>query len=164
MPALVPILLILSRETPDRLSHHVDLRPIFRYNSYNVPDFAVGLNQTKEVVGMASDTEKAARRMTCWNCRRYSRADRLCMEGKANPKRKSDSFAVAESLGLRTLCHYNPYRDGLAMRMFFPTAPATIRMAAQRRRSRPRRLLLEVITAETTAVDKAESGLARGTE
>lgn len=68
----------------------------------------------------ANETQK---RMTCWQCPRYSRAERRCQDGKANPKSKTDSVAVAESLGLRALCHYNPYRDALALRMHFPHHP-----------------------------------------
>ncbi len=113
---------------------------------------------------MESEKEKAPKRMTCWKCKRYSRTERRCLEGKANPKRKSDSFAVAETLGLRALCHFNPYRDGLAMRMFFPCAPLTIKMSAQSRRSRRRRLILDVITAETASGDTAEPGQSQGVE
>ena len=83
---------------------------------------------------MPSESEKPARRMSCWNCPRYSRTDRRCREGKANPKRKSDAITVAEILGVRTLCHYNPFREPLAMRMFFPTATATRRATAEARR------------------------------
>ena len=94
---------------------------------------------------MPTEPDPKPRRMSCWNCPRYSRTDRRCREGKANPRRKSDSFAVAENLGLRALCYYNPYRDPLAMRMFFPTDPATIRFVAQsakqsRRAARQRKL------------------------
>jgi hypothetical protein len=62
----------------------------------------------------------AEKRMRCWQCPRYSRAERRCRDSKANPKSKADSVAVAEQLGLRALCHYNPYRDALALRMHFP--------------------------------------------
>ena len=113
---------------------------------------------------MASETEKPPKRMTCWNCRRYSRTDRRCLEGKANPKRKSDSFAVAESLGLRALCHFNPYRDGLAMRMLFPTDPATIRLAAQSRKGRRRRTLFETVPEEAAPAVENTTEAARGSE
>lgn len=75
------------------------------------------------------------KRMSCWQCPRYSRTERRCRDGKANPKRKSDSVAVAEFLGLRALCHYNPYRDALALRMHFPNHPLTIAVSAPKRRS-----------------------------
>lgn len=61
--------------------------------------------------------------LACWNCPRYDRALRQCREGKTNPKKKSDSVTVAETLGLRALCHYNLFRDGLAARMHFPHQP-----------------------------------------
>ena len=108
--------------------------------------------------------EKAPRRMTCWNCRRYSRNDQRCLEGKANPKRKSDSFAVAESLGLRALCHFNPWRDGMAMRMFFPGAPSTIQSAAQSRRGRRRRPMIEMDGAESAPAEQTPSGPPQGVE
>ena len=41
-------------------------------------------------------------------------------DGKANPKRKSETFEVADMLGLQAICHYNPYRDLIALRRFFP--------------------------------------------
>ena len=112
----------------------------------------------QEVVGMAGVEEKAPRRMTCWNCRRYSRTEMRCREGKANPKRKSDSFARAEALDCGLCATADPYRDGLAMRMFFPGAPATILLSARKRRTRPRRLILDVIVADTPAADNTESG------
>lgn len=61
----------------------------------------------------------AEKRMTCWQCPRYDRTARRCQDNKANPKTKSDSVAVAELLGVRALCHYNPYRDALAARRYF---------------------------------------------
>ncbi|HLV80866.1 MAG TPA: hypothetical protein VKT32_11320 [Chthonomonadaceae bacterium] len=63
------------------------------------------------------------KRMACWQCPRYDRETRRCRDGKANPRRKADTVAVAELLGLRALCHYNPYRDGLARRWHFPHQP-----------------------------------------
>lgn len=60
------------------------------------------------------------RRMSCWQCPRYSRTERKCQDGKANPKRKSETVEVAEVLGLQAICHYNPYRDLIALRTFFP--------------------------------------------
>jgi hypothetical protein len=93
--------------------------------------------------------------MSCWNCPRYDRTDRRCREGKANPRRKSDSLVVAELLGVRALCHYNPYRDPLAMRMFFPTAPETMRATARSRRRGRRGLwfALREVNAGTGAED-----------
>ena len=102
---------------------------------------------------MNTETEKPPRRMSCWNCPRYLREERRCREGKANPKRKSDTFAVAETLGVRTLCHYNVYRDALAMRMFFPSAPDTIRLTAEARDARRRR------AAEKAAARAADTAL-----
>ena len=69
----------------------------------------------------------AEKRMSCWQCRRYDRDERLCRDGKANPKRKTDTITVAEVLGLNALCHYNPYRDDLTVRMHFPKDPLAIR-------------------------------------
>lgn len=77
----------------------------------------------------------AEKRMTCRQCPRYDRANQRCLDGKANPRSKSDSVAVAEFLGLRTLCHYNPYRDALALRMHFPRLPMTIATSSRPRRS-----------------------------
>jgi hypothetical protein len=76
--------------------------------------------------------------MACWNCPRYCRTERRCRDGKSNPRRKSDSIAVAEALGLRALCHYNTHRDALALRMFFPLDPFTVQASA-RSRKRARR-------------------------
>jgi hypothetical protein len=56
------------------------------------------------------------------------------MEGKANPRRKSDSLLVAEMLGVRALCHYNPYREPLALRMYYPTDPVTVQASAKFRK------------------------------
>ncbi len=68
------------------------------------------------------------KRMTCWQCRRYDQEARRCLDGKVNPRSKSDTFTVTELFGLQALCHYNPYRDDLAARMFFPgQAPLTKR-------------------------------------
>ena len=79
----------------------------------------------------------STKRMTCRQCPRYDLNAQRCLDGKANPRSKSDSVAVAEQLGLRTLCHYNPFRDALALRMYFPNAPVT--RAASARPARPRR-------------------------
>ncbi len=75
----------------------------------------------------------AEKRMHCWNCPRYSRTERVCADGKANPKKKADSVTVAEVLGLRALCHYNPYRDALAARKFFPNTALGINSVPPRR-------------------------------
>ncbi|HZO91556.1 MAG TPA: hypothetical protein VFB38_24755 [Chthonomonadaceae bacterium] len=74
-------------------------------------------------------SRKASGGMACWQCPRYSRAERRCLDGKANPKSKADSVAVAELLGVRALCHYNLYRDALALRTYLPNAPATLALA-----------------------------------
>jgi hypothetical protein len=79
----------------------------------------------------------AEKRMTCWRCPRYDREARRCRDGKTNPKSKADSIAVAEQLGLRALCHYNPYRDPLARRMHFPERPVPLPKAARRVRRLP---------------------------
>jgi hypothetical protein len=78
------------------------------------------------------------RRMTCLKCPRYEREALHCREGKANPRSKADTVAVAELLGLQALCHYNPYRDALALQMYFPNADIT-RRATAKPRSRTRR-------------------------
>lgn len=64
--------------------------------------------------------EKPQRRMSCWQCPRYDRTERRCRDGKANPKRQADTMDVAQVLGLQAICHYNPYRDLIALRMYFP--------------------------------------------
>jgi hypothetical protein len=76
--------------------------------------------------------------MTCLKCPRYEPEARRCREGKANPRNKPDTVAVAELLGLQTLCHYNPYRDALALQMYFPNAAIT-RSATAKSRPRSRR-------------------------
>jgi hypothetical protein len=69
--------------------------------------------------------------MACWNCPRYSRPDLKCLDGKTNPRKKTDTVVVVEMLGLRSICHYNPYRDTLAQRIHYPNAPATRDMSAR---------------------------------
>jgi hypothetical protein len=81
----------------------------------------------------------AEKRMACWNCPRYVRAERRCLDGKANPKKKAESVEVAETLGLRALCHYNLHRDGLALRRHFPTSRPAMLSVAPRRSRRDRR-------------------------
>lgn len=61
--------------------------------------------------------------MSCWQCPRYDRTERKCRDGKANPKSKADTIEVAEILGLQAICHYNPHRDLIALRRFFPKRP-----------------------------------------
>lgn len=63
------------------------------------------------------------KRVTCLQCRRYDKDARQCRDGKANPKRKSDSVEVAEVLGVTHLCLFNPYRDAIALQMYFPHHP-----------------------------------------
>lgn len=77
----------------------------------------------------------AEKRMACWNCPRYERGERQCVDGKANPRSKVDSVMVAEALGLRALCHYNLYRDALTLRRHFPTTAAAIASVAPRKKS-----------------------------
>jgi hypothetical protein len=76
------------------------------------------------------------KRMTCWNCPRYDRNLFHCLDGKANPKKKADTVAVAELLGLRALCHYNLYREALALRTYYPKDPVTIGLSARVVKSR----------------------------
>ncbi len=86
----------------------------------------------------AKNRSEAQFRMSCWNCPRYDRTERRCQDGKANPKKKADSVAVAEFLGVRALCHYNPYRDRLALEMHYPHQPPPALPAFARPRRRPR--------------------------
>ena len=86
--------------------------------------------------------------MTCWQCPRYDRDERRCLDGKANPKRKADSIVVAEMLGLRALCHYNPYRDGLAVRRHFPNDPQAA--APPKHSLRPGSITIDIEEAEET--------------
>ncbi len=157
-----------------RASPRVDLTPVFRYNRIQTEtrrDDGHGRNRTPldraqlaSVVSMTSEPEQRPRRMTCWNCPRYTRTDRRCLEGKANPRRKSDSFTVAEMLGIRALCHYNLYRDRLAMRMYFPTAPETIRASARRRRRRRSAAHTSEESADMTTADAVDNSLDRSRE
>jgi hypothetical protein len=94
--------------------------------------------------------------MSCWQCPRYSRAERRCRDGKSNPKSKSDSVAVAEALGLRALCHYNPYRDALALRMYFPGHPLAIAASARPKRSSAPRPGNPPETREKTGIQERE--------
>ncbi len=88
------------------------------------------------------------RRIHCKNCPRYDREEQRCREGKANPRSKADTVAVAELLGLQTLCHYNPFRDALAQQMYFPNADTTRRKTARRRTRRGGKITVEI--EETT--------------
>jgi hypothetical protein len=79
--------------------------------------------------------------MSCRRCPRYDHTARHCLDGKTNPSRKADSVLVAELLGARALCHYNPYRDALVDRMKpavsrepIPLMPITRYPPAARRR------------------------------
>lgn len=74
------------------------------------------------------------KRMTCARCPRYNREALRCLDGKTNPRKKADTFIVAELLGLRALCHYNPYRDALAYRMYFPAKAATLTASSSKPR------------------------------
>jgi hypothetical protein len=87
---------------------------------------------------METEPAKRPKRMSCVKCPRYNKVESRCMEGKANPRRKSDSLLVAEMLGVQALCHYNPYREPLALRMYFPADPFTVQASARyRSRRRP---------------------------
>ena len=66
---------------------------------------------------MAQGREK---RLTCWQCGSYDREARRCRVGKANPKKKHESFTVAELLGPQALCIHNPFREPLLLRMHHP--------------------------------------------
>ncbi len=76
-------------------------------------------------------TKSAHKFMSCWNCPRYDRANFHCLDGKSNPRKKTDSVMLVEHLGLRMLCHYNLYRDSLAMKIHFPKDPTTIYASAR---------------------------------
>src|SRR5580658_5373645 len=82
---------------------------------------------------MKLETRKTNRQglMTCWNCPRYDRSMFHCRDGKTNPRKKTDAVMVAELLGLRSLCHYNLYRDALAQRVHYPNDPVTIQASAR---------------------------------
>jgi hypothetical protein len=89
------------------------------------------------------------KRMACWNCPRYNREDRVCLDGKANPKKKVDAVAVAEFLGLRALCHYSPHRDQLALLMHFPATPlARAAVTPKRKRRGQGKVEVEIIESE----------------
>ncbi len=79
------------------------------------------------------------RRMSCWQCPRYQMTERRCLDGKTNPRSKDDSLEVARMLGLQALCHYNPYRDLLALRMYHPNLALTASLSARRARRKGRR-------------------------
>jgi hypothetical protein len=81
----------------------------------------------------------AERRRSCWQCSRYDRTERHCRDNKTNPKTKRDSKEVAETLGVQALCLYNPYRDVLALRMYFPDRTPLFPPNDKRPRSRSRK-------------------------
>ncbi len=82
-------------------------------------------------MNIPTSTKNRQRYVACWNCKRYDRSAFHCRDGKANPRKKTDTVMVAELLGLRALCHYNLYRDALALRTHFPNDPATIDASAR---------------------------------
>jgi hypothetical protein len=49
----------------------------------------------------------------CLSCASYNREERRCSVGKANPRRKLDAVAVAETLGLHALCIFCEHREEL---------------------------------------------------
>ena len=107
------------------------------------------------------------KRMTCWKCPRYDKDERRCREGKVNPRSKSDTFTVSELFGIQALCHYNPYRDALAERMFSPGRPLPPKRqiaAIWERRIEIEILPDEVELTEASAVGGGESSLDVGDE
>lgn len=88
------------------------------------------------------------KRMTCPRCPRYDKDERRCLDGKTNPKSKSDSVAAAEQLGVRALCVYNPFRDALAARMYFPTQPIAFSEPRTRIKPRKQRIQIEIEAPE----------------
>ena len=77
--------------------------------------------------------------MTCWQCPRYTRTERRCLDGKTNPKSKVASDEVAKTLGVNALCHYNLHRDAIAFRTYFPNSPITRAMTAESTRKKRRK-------------------------
>ena len=65
-------------------------------------------------------------RMSCRKCPRYEVEKQRCSDGKANPRRKADAFSLVELLGIRSLCHYSPYRDRIVLQTHFPHHPSAI--------------------------------------
>ena len=88
--------------------------------------------------------------MHCRKCPRYDAEAQHCLDGKANPRSKADTVSCAETLGLQSLCHYNPFRDSLAQLTYFPNADTSRRLTARRtaRRGRGARITVEI--EETT--------------
>jgi hypothetical protein len=105
----------------------------------------------------------AEKRMACWNCPRYDRTERVCLDGKANPKKKADAVELTEVLGLRALCHYSPYRDSLAIQMHFPTTALGVASVAARPKRRGRNGAIEIeiedseIEMEDSEIEIAET-------
>lgn len=92
-----------------------------------------------ELAEPAAEPQTAPKYMACTRCPRYDEAARHCRDGKANPRRKQDALGVVEALGLRALCHYSLFRDGLALRLHFPRSGAAIASVRLPRRPKPRR-------------------------
>ncbi len=88
--------------------------------------------------------------MHCRRCPRYDVEAQHCRDGKANPRSKADTVSVAEMLGLQTLCHYNPFRDALAMLTYFPNADTSRSLTARRQTKRVRGARITVEIEETT--------------
>lgn len=99
----------------------------------------------------------AGKRITCWQCRRYDREARRCLDGKANPTKKADAVAVAEALSLQKICLYNPYRDALAMHTYFPRHPLSLSPPKPRRKPQGK---VEVEVEEEAETEQALSRLA----
>lgn len=93
------------------------------------------------------------KRMTCQKCPRYNPDELHCRDGKSNPRRKSDVYAVVESLGLQALCHYNPYREPMGFRMYFPNGSgiAYARGYKDRRNDRVEATIQKVLEAIQTS-------------
>lgn len=78
-----------------------------------------------------------------------------CRDGKANPRRKSDSVALVEVLGLRSLCAFSLYRDLLVAHHHYPAllTPEDSPKPRKLLRNRPERIEVEVIDTPESGCD-----------
>lgn len=55
--------------------------------------------------------------MKCRDCPRFDPEANKCADGKVNPPTRSLAVDVANVLGVRAICSFNPYRELLASRV-----------------------------------------------
>jgi hypothetical protein len=72
--------------------------------------------------------------VNCRDCARFCHKTETCLDKKINPKTLENATATSQIYGLRAICVFNDFREGLIAIQLTPNSPSKARNSRSKRR------------------------------